>query len=166
MHKIAAILAGAAFAVTGLTGTAVAAPAPFFEYDAAAGAHPVSGRSGSYVQDHLAEMSGNGHIVRVFTSGWRDEWMVTLKAPAGQKLVPGTYWDARRYEEGHGPTPGIEVVHSGIYCEDAYGQFTIDRYEHGDGAEVIAFDGSLEHRCGAPDAPPLKIRVSYRQPTG
>ncbi|GAA4035717.1 hypothetical protein GCM10022247_71720 [Allokutzneria multivorans] len=166
MHEIAVVLAGAALAATGMSCTAVAAPAPFFEYDAAPGAHPVSGRSGSYAQDRLADMSGNAGTVKIFTDGWRDEWTVVLKAPAGQQLVPGTYRNAKRYEEGHGPTPGLEVVHSGIGCEDVFGSFTIDRYEHGEGAAVTAFDGSLEHRCGAPDAPPLKVRVSYRAPTG
>lgn len=87
-------------------------------------------------------------------------WTLTLSAPQGQQLVPGTYVNATRYPFQAATVPGLDFSGDGRGCNTLSGQFTIiDAAYGGDGA-VQRLRVSFEQHCEG-GGPALRGTVYY-----
>ena len=72
-------------------------------------------------------------------------WSVTIAAPAGQPLQPGTYENATRWPFNPPGQPGLSVSGEGRGCNTLSGRFTVARAEQTE--ETTIFEASFVQHC-------------------
>jgi hypothetical protein len=139
-------------------------PGASFTFAADDGGHPVDGRSGEWVAPDseimIREYENILKIDAADKSGF-DYIAVELNAPGSVPLEVGDYPDARnrdRVPDG----PGMLVISGSLGCDDAYGEFVIDRIERDGGGKLVAVDVGLVQSCGGADRPALHGRAHFR----
>lgn len=156
-HVVAAValMFVAAPVATADTATAV------FTFDAEAGAHPVSGRSGEWsAPGHEVRAWEHADIVKFDAATWSgaDVIRVELNGPGLAPLTTGHYADARQQATAG---PGMLVIANSLGCWDSYGEFTITRIERDAAGSLTALDATFTQRCGAPAGPALRGSIQY-----
>jgi hypothetical protein len=80
-----------------------------------------------------------------YFAGNTDNWDLTLRAPNGQPLVPGTYPNAAG-TAGFPAQPYLNLKRGGIDCQPS-GSFTVYEALYGPGNTLTRFWASFEQRC-------------------
>lgn len=100
---------------------------------------------------HVFGTGDNSVEVRVTgTDGYG--WSLTLAAPSGVALTPGTYTGATRASTRAAGEAGIELGGSGGVCDTIAGSFTVDNVEFGPYGYVEKLDATYEQRCDGAEA--------------
>lgn len=77
----------------------------------------------------------------------RDKWELSLAAPEGAVLAPGTYRGAVRYPFQAGSEPGLSLTGAGRGCNEVAGEFTVTRLRRDQGGRVVDLAVSFVQRC-------------------
>lgn len=138
-------------------------PGASFTFKAENGAHPVNGRSGTWVAPASEIMVWeHENIVKIDAadeSGF-DFIRVELNGPSRVPLEVGSYPDARRRDSGP-DSPGMLVISNGLGCGDEYGEFVVDRIERDATGQLVALDAGFTQSCGGPDRPALRGKIHF-----
>ncbi|MFD4341368.1 hypothetical protein ACFWPP_29825 [Streptomyces anulatus] len=162
--RTAAVLTAAfALAVTmaPLTGTAQAheAVTGSLSFSGEPGEYISGGQSYAYTPDTTemfdisgpASQSGLGATV-VTPEGER--WALSMSAPYGQKLVPGTtYANARSWPEAQPEDPQLQFSATDRYCESGTGSFTVSHIVYGPHGYIREIDATFERTCSGSTLP-------------
>lgn len=139
-------------------------PGTTFTFNADAGAHPVDGRAGEWIApDSEIMVREYENILKIDAadkSGF-DYIAVELNAPGSVPLKIGDYPDARNRDRAP-DSPGMLVISGSLGCDDAYGEFVIDRIERDTAGKLVAVDAGFVQSCGGADRPALHGRVHFR----
>lgn len=162
------VVAAAVLVALGWTAPAASAvPAPeagaVFTFDAEAGAHPVSDRSGVWSAPAYEIMVWeHDSVVKVdaATRTGADFIRVELGGVGGAPLTTGHYPGVRNFGADL-VSPGMQVISNGLGCGDHYGEFTITRIERDSGGVLTALDATFTQRCGDPAAPALRGSIQF-----
>lgn len=93
-------------------------------------------------------------------------WTVTLAAPTGQVLRPGSYPGATRAPFRAPGEPGLSVSGSGRGCNTLTGSFTIQRIDTNPDGSVASLDGTFHQYCeGGPAGLHGRVRFNADAPT-
>jgi len=76
-----------------------------------------------------------------------DWWYIDIAAPAGQRLVPGTYTGAERYPFNSDGTPGLSVDGNGRGCNTLTGSYTIYDAQYRSDGTIASLDLTFEQHC-------------------
>lgn len=135
-----------------------------FSFEAEEGAHPVSGRSGTWTApDYEIMVWENENLLKIDAADWNDGDFirVELNAPSLVPLTTGDYLGARERDIASG-NPGMLVVSNGLGCVDVYGEFHIERLERDAAGTLVGLDADFSQSCGAPNGPLLNGRIHYQ----
>jgi hypothetical protein len=131
--------------------------------------------------DSLEAGSGLGeHGVGVFArpAGTSDLWSGRFAAPAGQRLLPGVYMDARRFEDA--THPALDVGGAGHGCNATTGQFNVLDVNYGPYGYLKSLHLTFEQHCEGfaaalrgeielvepPPPPPLEVHLTVDNTSG
>jgi len=82
--------------------------------------------------------TGGGSFVR---------WSLSMKAPSGQQLLPGTYNNATRYPFQAAGVPGLSFSGNGRGCNTLTGSFVVLEAVYGPQGEIERFHATFEQHC-------------------
>jgi hypothetical protein len=121
---------------------------------------------GQTVDDVGSAESVTGNLARISVSadGPFGGWHLSLDAPTGEQLVPGTYTGATRLS---GTTPGIEVTGDGRGCNQDFGTFTVYEIASDNHGTLTRLNATFSQTCESLNAAPLVgfIRFNATVPT-
>lgn len=90
-------------------------------------------------------------------------WMISLAAPAGGALLPGTYLNAAR-ASFHGTQPGLEIDSPGHGCNTVTGSYTIKEVSYDPlSSALTSISVSMVQHCDGETAG-LTATLNYRVP--
>ncbi|KJK58530.1 hypothetical protein [Saccharothrix sp. ST-888] len=117
-----------------------------------AGDYISGGQSYSYStasQDRLdVSAAADDHEISISVNGAHgDWWNLSLAAPAGQALTPGTYTGATRFPFNGAAEPGLSIGGNGRGCNTLTGSFTVSKAVFGPNGYVQALDATYEQHC-------------------
>lgn len=138
-------------------------PGASFTFDAAKGAHPVDGRSGSWVSPANEVMVTEfEHIVKVDAESDNgfDFIRVEFTGP-NRDLVQVAHYTQVRDRETFPENAGMLVIANGLGCTDVFGAFAVDKIER-DGERLVALELGFVVSCGGEDKPALTGRVHFQ----
>jgi hypothetical protein len=125
---------------------------------------------GSYSYDTAASdtfriFNNNNETVNIQVDGVNgDSWTLTLDAPTGQTLTPGTTYTATRYGRNGGGA-GMDLSGNGRGCYFLDGTFTIITALFADNGWVQTFDATFEQHChGATAAARGEVHITNPPP--
>jgi hypothetical protein len=130
----------------------------------------ISGQGDYIGQGSPADYTGS-NVVVTGTQGWAavnaGGWSLSLSAPIGGLLVPGTYTGATGYPLNSGSAPGISVFGDGRGCDSYYGTFTIYQIASDSTGALTQLNATFTQTCDAITSPPLVgfIRYNATEPT-
>lgn len=162
MLAVAAVVVLASFSV--LPRQASADTTTSYTYSSASGDYIGQGQSNSYTPAN-ATFGDYGTIgmVTVWLTTSTENWHITLAAPLGMQLTPGSYTGAVNAEGRNGGiAPGIDVNGDGRACNHEYGSFTINEIGADLYGNVISLDATFSQQCETPTAPTLSGHVQYQ----
>jgi hypothetical protein len=87
-------------------------------------------------------------------------WILTLVAPQGQVLAPGTYLNATRWPFQEPTVPGLDFSGDGRGCNTLSGQFTISAITFGAGNQLDRLQATFEQHCNGM-GPALRGTIFY-----
>jgi hypothetical protein len=122
--------AGSGSAALILTFTPVA-PVTAFYYTSSSSAYVGGGQTATYLAGGAVDLSesissgSNVFSVSAISSDYSTDWWVTLAAPSGQILAPGTYQNATRYPFQAFNAPGLSFYGEGRGDNTSTGTFTV-----------------------------------------
>lgn len=90
---------------------------------------------------------------------WGDRWSIHLQAPKGQKLSPGIYNKARRFESER--YAAVDFGGCGRGCNTIIGNFEIKELEIDDDGNVIVFALNFTQHCESVNRNPLFGAIRY-----
>lgn len=171
----AVVLGAAAVALTGglvVSGTAHAqAEADTFTVTSDAGDTIAGGNSYAYdfgAGDTFTVRAGtNDNAALITVKGANgDQWALSLQAPSGQPLTPGTYTGVTKYAVGFSPAqPALSFSSATKSCSTVTGSFTVNSVVFAPNSGVQAIDATFEQHCnGAAAASYGHIRISKPDP--
>jgi hypothetical protein len=118
-----------------------------------AGDYVSGGQSYSYSTDSGAQMTvsatpNDSNLTASVTGPDGNTWGVTLEAPNGAALTPGSYANAINYFDTTVAQPGLDFYNGNRFCwEGAPGDFTVTKAVFGPHGYVQEFDASFDQRC-------------------
>jgi len=139
-------------------------PSASFTFNADDGAHPVDGGSGEWTApDSEIVVREYENILKIDAADKTgfDYIRVELNAPGSVPLKVGDYPDARNRDRAP-DSPGMLVISGSLGCDNAYGEFVIDRIERDTAGKLVALDAGFVQSCDAADRPALHARVHFR----
>ena len=74
-------------------------------------------------------------------------WSISLSAPRGEMLRPGTYEGAQRYPFQPSGVPGLEVSGEGRACNTLRGRFVVHEAEYSRSGALRQFRATFEQHC-------------------
>jgi hypothetical protein len=165
-----AVLLCVATVVSMSTSTAYAATTvTSYAYSSTPGDWIGQGLSNSYVSpaSTISIVSGSdaGELNVQVTSG-SDWWYISLAAPSGSTLVPGTYLNAERAPFRSAGHPGIDVSGNGRGCNRIFGQFVLRSISADASGNITELDASYVQHCETATAPALTGTIRVNAPTG
>jgi hypothetical protein len=108
--------------------------------------------------------SSNHNTVAVSVDGANgDWWFLTLAAPQGQALAPGTYTGATRWPFQEPTEPGLDMSGNGRGCNMLTGSFAIENVTFGPNGYVQTLDATYEQHCEGAE-PALRGDVHIANP--
>ena len=129
-----------------------------------AGDYIGQGRPRNYTPDTTSfdgAVSCDRNQVRIHTNHGNGEWWyVTMQAPKGTPLSPGTYNNATRWPFQASVTPGLDVSGEGRGCNRSWGSFIVSQASFGPSGKVERFRATFEQRCELEDRPRLRGEIS------
>jgi hypothetical protein len=160
---VAAVPAAAVPAARAATAasTAAAEPAARLVFAAEEGSWPVHGAGDWAAPDAEVRAWEYENVVKIDgeTDGGRNYVRVEFNAPDNAVVQAGPYPGTRHL--GAPEVPGILVVSNGFGCLDDYADVEVKRIERDAERGLTLLDLTLEHHCGAPDAPVLRVQVHF-----
>ena len=142
---------------------AASTPVTAYSYSSAPGDWVGQGQSNTYTSPGTTfAMSGTAGYLRLYMTTSTENWTVTLAAPLGSQLSPGTYTGAQRAAFRTGSAPGIDVYGDGRGCNNDYGSFTINEIGADLSGNVISLDATFSQNCETASAPALTGHLQYQ----
>jgi hypothetical protein len=128
-----------------------------------AGDYIGGGQSRSYAPPGATfRIQGTAGSVRVSIDAGTEWWDVTLAAPAGGQLSPGTYQNAAR-APFNGAVPGLSVTGTGRGCNTVKGFFDVTALSVDAHGQVTTLDASFTQFCDASTGA-LRGSIRYAAP--
>jgi hypothetical protein len=165
-----AVIALSSALVVGLTGpaSAQAVTTGSLSFTSDPGDWVGLGESASYATSAGDVMSVTGSsddntVDVALTGAHGDWWYLTLAAPRGHVLSPGTYTGATRAAFRGPAEPGIDFSGDGRGCNTITGSFTVQSAVYGPHGYVQEFDATYEQHCEGGD-PALRGEVHITNP--
>jgi hypothetical protein len=128
-----------------------------FSFRSGAGDYIGNGASVDYTGASSVSVSGTLGQVSFSAGGYG----VSLAAPAGQQLTPGTYTGAISGPANPGTAAGVEMSGPGVGCNNNYGSFTIYEITSDSTGTLTSLNATFSHSCESPTAPPAVGFVRY-----
>lgn len=130
-----------------------------YAYTSDAGDYIGGGKSNSYTgSTSTFVLSGAPNGITYGVSGKRDDWSVRFTAPAGQKLVAGTTYQATRM--GDGGTAVLDVTGDGRGCNTSTSTFTVTKLGTDAAGNVNAIAATFVQHCDG-GTPALRGTIHY-----
>ncbi|HET9173136.1 MAG TPA: hypothetical protein VFN97_27155 [Actinospica sp.] len=145
------------------SGTTSSTAAAEFSFLDAASDWIGQGQSGDYTGSNT-QITGNMGEISASGGGIS----ISLAAPNGQQLVPGTYVGATRDDVGPNTNPGIGAGAPGRGCNQDFGAFTIYQIASDPSTGALTqLNATFEHSCEVAGANPMVgfIRLGATEPT-
>src|SRR5207249_6730494 len=98
-------------------------------------------------------VGGGGSSLSATVRVGEEFWNVSLSAPSGQELQPGTYSGAQRSPDG--THPGLDMFGDGRGCNQTYGSFVVNKIREDINGVLAQLDVKFEQHCESLSAPPL-----------
>ncbi len=86
-------------------------------------------------------------------------WTLSLTAPTGSSLAPGSYDGARRFQSGG--SPGLDFGGDGRGCNQSQGRFDVLDATYAPNGDVLSFSADFENNCEL-TMPPLYGSIRFR----
>lgn len=99
-------------------------------------------------------------IHRIGISSPDMSWSISLAAPVGEELHPGSYPKAERAGFQSGRAPGLDVSVGSGGCNEVYGRFTIHQIAFDSEGTISMLEASFVRRC-SPGAPAVSGDLKY-----
>ena len=142
--------------------TSLASAETSYQYRSQPGDYIGGGQSNSYsAQNSSINISGTAVYLVFSVTTATEFWYVTLAAPSGEELHPGTYYNAERAAFRTGRSPGLDVYGDGRGCNQVYGTFAINQIRTNASGNITLLDASFSQQCESPTAPFLYGSVKY-----
>jgi hypothetical protein len=109
-----------------------------------------------------ASSDNNSVSVNAILPNYDHWWYLNMAAPAGQKLVPGSYVGAVRYPFQEGG-PGFDLSGDGRGCNTSQSTFTVTQAVYGAYGYLQDFEATYEQHCEGME-PALMGSVSIHNP--
>jgi hypothetical protein len=156
---VVSLTTSAAYAATTVTS---------YAYSSTAGDWIGQGLSNSYVSpaSSISIVSGSnaGELTVQVTSG-SEWWYISLAAPSGSTLVPGSYLNAERAPFRSAGHPGLDVSGNGRGCNRIFGQFVLRSISADASGSITELDASYVQHCETATAPALTGTIRVQAPT-
>ena len=159
---MAAVIAVAALSAVSATADGINAGRTLYRYSSEPGDYIGGGQSNRYTPaDGTISVSGTAQYLTfsVFTD--TEFWFVTIAAPQGERLHPGTFDNAERAPFRTGRSPGLDVSGDGRGCNQVWGSFAINQIGTDQSGNVTLLDATFSQNCESETAPALHGTVLY-----
>jgi len=126
-------------------------PTTSFSYTSQTGDYLGQGQSASY-SPPTASFNTYGNKTSATISvdaGSSNYWYITLAAPVGQELRPGSFVDAERASFRTGRSPGLDVSGQGRGCNQTWGSFIINQVSFDSTGKLTVLDATFTQRCAS-----------------
>ena len=149
--------------VDALAAGASASTETSYSYKSQPGDYIGGGGSNHYTpKDATISVSGTAEYLTFSVTTDTEFWYITLAAPAGEQLHPGTYYNAERAPFRTGRAPGLDVSGDGRGCNEVWGNFAINQIATNLSGEITLLDANFTQYCESPTAPALNGIVKFQ----